>query len=89
MVNDVHIFFCSAACPEEFKRRPEAYRPLIEDPVTGAAFKIKSQTPRVEHGGALYVFKTAETRTRFAADPEKWIRLLNRCTDPSIGKECH
>ena len=78
VVNDLRIYFCSDECIATFKKTPEKYLKRIEDPVTGYLFAIKATSPRLENGGALYIFKNGDTLGKFQQDPDKWIRILRR-----------
>lgn len=78
VVNDLRIYFCSEECIATFKKTPEKFHKRIEDPVTGYLFSIKPTSPRMEHGGILYMFKNADTLGKFQQDPDKWVRILRR-----------
>jgi YHS domain-containing protein len=77
-VNSARVHFCCEDCIEVFKKAPQLYRKAFEDPVTGKWFKITPATLRVERGGALFLFSSEKTKAAFDADPEKWIRILQR-----------
>lgn len=77
-VNDRRVYFCCPSCPDALRKEPARYLKSIEDPVTGAWFKLKPETFRTEHAGSLFLFKNAQSKAKFDQDPEKWLRILRR-----------
>ena len=72
--------FCSAKCVVKFSAKPEKYlfgnvtdEGAIKDPVCGMTVKPDSQL-RHEHDGKTYLFCSSKCQTKFAAEPEKYLK---------------
>ncbi len=70
-------YFCSAGCRTKFAADPDQYlkadaMPTLKDPVCGMTVTPASRH-RHEHAGTTYYFCSAGCRTRFAADPDKYL----------------
>ncbi|MGE0288575.1 MAG: heavy metal translocating P-type ATPase [Bradyrhizobium sp.] len=81
--------FCSAGCRTKFAADPAKYLNKAEqpkagtiDPVCGVTVDPATSKHRFDHEGTTYHFCCAGCRTKFAADPVKY---LNKAEQPKAG----
>jgi YHS domain-containing protein len=74
MVNNEPVYFCCPGCAPQVKKDPAKYLKQVKDPVTGKPFTVTARSPRMEHGGALFLFASAKTRDTFHAHPAKYAK---------------
>lgn len=72
MVNNQPVHVCCPGCIDEIKKQPAKYLKQTKDPVTGKPFTVTAKSPRMEHGGALFLFSSAQTHKTFHAAPAKY-----------------
>ena len=76
VVNNEPVYFCCAGCSDPLKKEPATYlKQPLKDPVTGKPFKVTAKSPKMEHGGALFLFASTKTHATFHANPAKYARL--------------
>jgi len=61
MVNKEPVYVCCPKCISAIKQQPAKYLKQIKDPVNGKTFIVTAKTPKLEHGGALYLFSSQAT----------------------------
>ena len=83
MVNNAPVHVCCPSCIGEIKKQPAKYVKQSKDPVTGKAFKLTARSPKLEHGGALYVFSSAGSHKSFKAHPAKYAKGHGKHHGPS------
>ena len=83
-------YFCSAGCKTKFTADPEKYltkQPAHQDtsgatdPVCGMSVDPATAKHSAEHDGTTYYFCCNGCRTKFAADPEKYLKPR----EPDLG----
>lgn len=75
VVNNEPVHFCCAGCSASVREEPAKYlKQPLKDPVTGKPFKVTAKSPKMEHGGALFLFASAKTHETFHANPGKYAR---------------
>jgi peroxiredoxin/YHS domain-containing protein len=74
LVNNEPVYFCCAGCGPQLQKDPAKYLKTVKDPVTGKPFTVTAKSPKMEHGGALFVFSSAKTHETFHADPGKYLK---------------
>ena len=84
-------YFCGEGCRTKFKTAPsrfltddasdEATTPTV-DPVCGMAVDPSTSTIRHDHAGTTYHFCCDGCRTKFRADPERYLRAEAEDTSP-------
>ncbi|MEJ2377690.1 MAG: heavy metal translocating P-type ATPase [Pseudolabrys sp.] len=75
-------YFCSAGCKNKFTADPEKYLHRHEappvsgptDPVCGMSVDPATAKHSAEHAGQTYYFCCQGCKTKFAADPEKYLK---------------
>ncbi len=76
-------YFCSAGCKTKFTADPDKYLAKqhtdqqttgATDPVCGMSVDPATAQHKAEHGGQTYYFCCNGCRTKFAADPEKYLK---------------
>lgn len=72
-VNGLPAYACSDVALDLFKKDPAKYlKDEIPDPVTGKMFKATEKTPKVVRANAVFLFSSAQTKTAFLKEPEKY-----------------
>ncbi|WP_374448560.1 heavy metal translocating P-type ATPase [Stella sp.] len=71
-------YFCSAGCRTKFEADPAKYlapapAAAVKDPVCGMTVDPATAKHRTEHGGQTYYFCSAGCRTKFEADPGRYL----------------
>jgi YHS domain-containing protein len=84
LVNNEPVYFCCAGCADPVKKEPAKYLKTVKDPVTGESFRVTGQTPKMEHSGGLFLFRSRATHEKFHADPGKYVKH-----GPQDGKQEH
>lgn len=75
MVNNVPVYLCCADCDKMLRKDPAKYvTASVKDPVTGKPFKVTTKTPKFEHGGALFLFSSAQTKATFLKHPGQYAK---------------
>jgi len=91
-------YFCSAGCRSKFTADPEKYlhhhavpaAAGATDPVCGMSVDPATAKHKAEHAGESYYFCSAGCRSKFVADPEKYLHhhaapAAAGATDPVCG----
>jgi YHS domain-containing protein len=74
MVNNEPVHFCCPGCDAQLKKSPAKYLKTVKDPVTGKPFAVTAKTPKMEHGGGLFLFSSHATHEKFHAAPGKYVK---------------
>lgn len=74
LVNNEPVHVCCPGCIDEIKKSPAKYLKQTKDPVSGKPFTVTAKSPRMEHGGALFLFSSPQTHEKFHAAPAKYAR---------------
>lgn len=74
LVNNEPVHVCCPGCIDEIKKHPAKYLKQTKDPVTGKPFTVTAKSPRMEHGGALFLFSSAQSHEKFHAAPAKYAK---------------
>ena len=69
-------------CGHTASAKPDAAPSLAKDPVCGMSVDPHTAKHRAEHAGRTYYFCAAGCRTKFMADPEKYLAKEERVHDP-------
>ena len=86
-------YFCSAGCKAKFEANPEKYlaaKPaeadhaehLAKDPVCGMTVDPHAAKHRAEYNGRTYYFCCAGCKSKFEADPERYLNAEQRREEP-------
>ena len=73
-VNNEPVYVCCPGCIPQIKKEPAKYLKQVKDPVTGKPFTVTAKSPRMEHGGGLFLFASAKTHAAFHAHPGKYAK---------------
>lgn len=76
VLNNALYYTCCPECPKQFTGDPSRCVKELKDPVTGKAFTPKSDSPRAEVGGQVYLFADAASKTSFAADSARYVTVF-------------
>lgn len=73
VVNNRLRYFCSDGCARQFADKPVAFMPSLTDPVTGAAFTPKAESPHEVYRGQHYFFQSADSKKTFDRGPDRYV----------------
>ncbi len=73
IVNNGIYYLCCAFCIDDFSRTPLRYLKELDDPVTGASFAPRPESPLVQIDDQVYVFQNDRTRETFEKDRERFV----------------
>ncbi len=86
------FYFCSASCKTKFEADPGKYLSneapdahdahVVKDPVCGMSVDPHTAKHRAEHGGRTYYFCSAGCKSKFEADPERYLSPEQRRQEP-------
>ncbi|WP_235907952.1 heavy metal translocating P-type ATPase [Siccirubricoccus phaeus] len=88
--------FCSAGCRTKFLADPDRYlKPAeapgkVKDPVCGMDVDLATTPHKAEHAGRTYGFCSAGCRTKFLADPDRYLKpaeAAGKVKDPVCGMD--
>jgi len=82
-VNWEAYFFSTPALRDEFLRLPERYCGLVTDPVSRERFRPDESSPRLDHGGRPYFFRSEETLATFRESPEMYALPRHEMMEPA------
>lgn len=74
VINNNLYYTCCAGCPEQLKGNPAQFVKALPDPVSGKTFAPKSDSPREEVNGQIYLFADAATKAAFDKNKTAYVK---------------
>lgn len=73
LLNNNLYYTCCTNCHAKMAADPAKFVKEVVDPVTGKAFAITAESPRVTNGGRVYIFASPDSKTSFEKETTKYI----------------